>query len=487
VSNGKRFALPTQKGTELFPNVTQPPAKLVIRGVPPDAPLYRAVAITFAGRLKSFHAKAQQGYAISDNQQYQVSWSWGDARATYTNQFGNETLVLEVSQSVLEQLSETLTTRRLPSWALARFELPILGNFGNNDSPWLDSTELYAVLRGATHTRDSLMTSSGTAGIWSKPFNIIGFAGTDPKRFGPYGIQADSDSDTTEVELLVDLRPFWTPAHAPSLTIDIYASAVQQVPDHLYGWRNALIPHGNTEMQRWAHNDGVAGPLEKYQGWWDDAGLPHSTDSLFVNGQEVAVSPPDTVLGFVAADGPSPPYEITIGLPNFLTDKPPGYDLVDGWRTVFYETDPMTGLITAEGWNNLIWASPAGEGGAITVFVLTEAMSVRHYEIVEVRGNIGEPYVGPGNVRGEVLYDDLPWIERTWFALEGVFYNSHWVTTTAPNARNLPIIARDVFWPNEDFPFIDYAVTPPSIKQDKYLLGTLTVDIETGSIGFSKA
>lgn len=126
MSNGKRFWLPNQKGTELFPNVYQAPAKLVIRGVPPESPLYRAVADRYAGRLKSFHAKAQQNYALSDNRQSRISYQWGEgARATYTNQFGQETLELEVSTEELAQMHEELFA---DFWDFALIEL-VVPNF----------------------------------------------------------------------------------------------------------------------------------------------------------------------------------------------------------------------------------------------------------------------------------------------------------------------------------------------------------------------
>jgi hypothetical protein len=104
----KRFWLPTQKGTELFPKVTQQPTKLAIRGVPPRTPLYRAVASKFSGHLKQFHAKQQQAYALSENQIHRGRIDWGGARATYTNIQGQEILELEVDTQVLEAISKSI-------------------------------------------------------------------------------------------------------------------------------------------------------------------------------------------------------------------------------------------------------------------------------------------------------------------------------------------------------------------------------------------
>jgi hypothetical protein len=106
VSNGRRFWLPTQKGTELFPNVTQQPTKLVIEGVPTGTPLFRVVAAHFAGQLKQFHSKAQQAYALSTTNQMRRHIEMTGARATYLNQYGQETLTLQVDRSVLEELKQ---------------------------------------------------------------------------------------------------------------------------------------------------------------------------------------------------------------------------------------------------------------------------------------------------------------------------------------------------------------------------------------------
>jgi hypothetical protein len=102
----KRQQLPTQKGTQLNPQTTQPPAKLVVKGVPADSPLYRQVAAEFGGRLKSFHSKAQQAYALSENKVMKTRFNWGDARAVYTNIHGQEIIELEVDLRRYEQPEE---------------------------------------------------------------------------------------------------------------------------------------------------------------------------------------------------------------------------------------------------------------------------------------------------------------------------------------------------------------------------------------------
>lgn len=114
--------LPTQKGIELFPQVMQQPTKLVIHNVPPETPLYHAVAQLFAGHLKGFHAKAQQQYALSLNPVHKVRWNWGDARATYMNIHGQETIELEVGAALLEEISKKV---QVDYWDFALIELVV--------------------------------------------------------------------------------------------------------------------------------------------------------------------------------------------------------------------------------------------------------------------------------------------------------------------------------------------------------------------------
>lgn len=105
--SNKRWWLPTQKGTELFPRVTIPPPKLVISGAPPNTPLFHALSQRFGGPLKAFHGRCQQDYSLSDNQIMKRHGQFGDdAKVTYTNIDGQETIKLEVAGPVLEEVKK---------------------------------------------------------------------------------------------------------------------------------------------------------------------------------------------------------------------------------------------------------------------------------------------------------------------------------------------------------------------------------------------
>jgi hypothetical protein len=104
----KRFWIPTRKGSDFSTRTYQQPTKLVIRGVPPDTPLYHIALRAFSGRLKQFHAKQQRAYSLSENQIHKGRVDWGAARATYTNIHGQEILELEVDVSVLAKMQSTI-------------------------------------------------------------------------------------------------------------------------------------------------------------------------------------------------------------------------------------------------------------------------------------------------------------------------------------------------------------------------------------------
>ena len=115
----KIFQLPSQKGTELQPQITQMPTKLVIKGVEPGTPLAGAVADHFGGRLKQFHVKQQQNYALSPTAIHRSHIEWKGGRATYTNQGGQEYLTLEVDPQLLKELHAKSKT--LPDFAVVDF------------------------------------------------------------------------------------------------------------------------------------------------------------------------------------------------------------------------------------------------------------------------------------------------------------------------------------------------------------------------------
>lgn len=119
----KRFLIPSQKGTELYPQVTQQPTKLIVRGVQPDTPEWRMVAERYGGRLQSFHAKAQQEYALSINPSSKIRYKFDDgATAIYTNLQGQEILELIVDNKVVAGFGKLAKDHW--DWALIKIETP---------------------------------------------------------------------------------------------------------------------------------------------------------------------------------------------------------------------------------------------------------------------------------------------------------------------------------------------------------------------------
>lgn len=135
----KRFLIPNQKGTEVYPQVTQQPTKLIIRGVQPDTPEWRMLAETYGGRLQAFHAKAQQGYALSINPISKIRCNLGEgATATYTNLQGQEILELVVDNKVLEGLGKPVEDY----WDFALIELFVPSTYDAPASNLLSAAHL---------------------------------------------------------------------------------------------------------------------------------------------------------------------------------------------------------------------------------------------------------------------------------------------------------------------------------------------------------
>lgn len=232
----KKSWLPTQKGTDLFPNTTQIPTNLKIRDVEPGTELYDNVASEYDGQLRQFHAKAQQTYSLSTNPIMRLRASFGDeARATYTNIQGMETLELEVSRSKLEKLLEE--GKIFPwDWLVVDFEAPqFLYTYRGTTQEQSTPVAYYAKFKAPhiTGTPTDPSLELGAAGkrvghLYSGEHQpLLQWAGT-PTR------PQTSDGQLTEADglerdsLLIDLREFPT---YEELVIEIYAGLEPMVDD----------------------------------------------------------------------------------------------------------------------------------------------------------------------------------------------------------------------------------------------------------------
>lgn len=101
IAVSKRFINPTQKGVDLFPDGTRLPIKLVIPGTEHDPALRAQVIADHSGQLAAFQRKQTQLASLSPGTWYNQSLTLPDAKMTYTNNLGQETLKLEVHPSKL--------------------------------------------------------------------------------------------------------------------------------------------------------------------------------------------------------------------------------------------------------------------------------------------------------------------------------------------------------------------------------------------------
>lgn len=194
----KNSWLPTRKGTDLFPAETQVPAVLRIKDVRPGTELYTAIAKEYGGRLKQFHAKAQQSHALSVNPISRVRQQFGDeAQATYTNIHGNETVELEVSRSKLGKMQ--VKPRSPWDWAIINFKVI---------NPPSDATfAAFMIAPLLQHITPDLVTAKGVTfypggdnGLGDKPISF-----PNPDRFTSLA-PLIVDSGYTAGSLAVDMK-----------------------------------------------------------------------------------------------------------------------------------------------------------------------------------------------------------------------------------------------------------------------------------------
>lgn len=208
--------LPSQKGTELWPNTTQMPTKLVIKGVDGGTPLAAAIVDHFDGRLKSFHAKQQQNYALSATAQHRAHVEWKGGRATYVNQGGQEYLTLEVDPELLTALETK--DKPVPDFCVV-------------DIAIRNSADIYAEFGAAVIAPQIARVSPPPSpGVEMDYLNAPDWSSLNPKAFMRYAAKELSTGNVAVANrvssLLVDFRNM--PENA-MVSIDLYG---QLYPDN---------------------------------------------------------------------------------------------------------------------------------------------------------------------------------------------------------------------------------------------------------------
>lgn len=266
----KKSWLPTVKGTELFPDAIRPPTKLVVKDVVPGTELYDAVAAEYSGRLRQFHAKAQQTHSLSVNQITKLRQQFGDdeARATYLNQFGNETLTLEVSRSKLGELEEKVGKEDWWIWALIELDIPHVNIQTDVVKAYLKAQrtaprpgEAGLKYEGYAYNEADTPTFEIDWSDGLNPFVISWAPHTDPDVTIAIGTDV-----TQKATLLVDMRRF--PKTPVSIKLYGYLLMGGDNVDHFYGWGRNMTP---TLVNQTIHDLGFV----SFPTGWDYVGQEH--------------------------------------------------------------------------------------------------------------------------------------------------------------------------------------------------------------------
>lgn len=97
--------LPTQKGTELFPQTTKAPTKVRFQGVPPGSQEAQQLVQRYAPQINHFHRSQAQKYSLSTVENYRAHGRYPGLKMTYTNLQGQEIIDVRV-ETVLSRPGE---------------------------------------------------------------------------------------------------------------------------------------------------------------------------------------------------------------------------------------------------------------------------------------------------------------------------------------------------------------------------------------------
>jgi hypothetical protein len=460
----KRSWTPTQKGTERFPNTTQAPTKLVIRGVQTGTPLYQAVASAFGGRLKQFHGKAQQDYSLGINQVYRRHIEWLDGRATYTNLQGQEILELEVDHHFLEQLEKQAEDY----WDFALIELvaPNIyaadGGLGLAALARLNGPIEEKIVSGITWPVAGLATNFREKDTPDKMINAA--------EAGDFVRTVTNDTGDDRIfSVTVDLRPA---RGLSAAVVDLHAfieGRTEVLPNTVW-----LTPGGVPETTNETPLDSNGNPITDAD--WNTIMTDNPdgfTGSLFVTAGELA-----KVLFTNFSDG------LYTGWPNYTGNR---HSITDGFGNVVEYSDlppvhfdrlSLTWKFQANGAD--IYAEPLGDtiagtilvGGTPTQQLITGSEWYRHWKVISPTG-YRPPYEGPAGVPGEVrvtLFKGVPRLSVSSY--EALFFRWDF-TDVLPRRAGYATVGRPAI-PAGTSPFVD----DPAQMYGLPKLGTITLPLK---------
>ena len=210
------WQLPTQKGTELFPQATRSPVKVRFEGVPPGSSLARELYGMLQGPIDKFYRGQAQAYSLGVTDQQAGHQTTPEMQLRYQNNQGRETVHVKVAKHVVEAAVKRQSRERW-DWALLDF-----GSIITTSTP--GAVEMTARLR---LDPDRFQTTSVDTPANSQ----------DALRFPkPGDVIATGTALVTgewRASLLVDLQPF----HGiPEIEVDVWVHPFVYADGPLLGW-----------------------------------------------------------------------------------------------------------------------------------------------------------------------------------------------------------------------------------------------------------
>lgn len=366
----KRWQLPTQKGTEVNPQTTRQPPKLVIPGVGGDPNLRARVVSEYGGQLARFHVGQMQKYALSTSPVMGGHHYLPDAKMSYWNNNGQETLRLEVAPQKLEQLKKPPPVRGRWDWALIELWVPNVVAADLQVIAQLKSPMIAHMDVGSELPFPALATNTGI--FFTMPLDKYINAPKDPF------VNVLSRSSTDQyASFMVDLRPL---QGLPSVTVELHAAMIsfKTLPTVVPGWGSYPTTPWPPDTFGGMRTDDISsfpsGPGVDHASWW--ATLP-----------EYAWSEANGRWQFVSS-------------PNFVGDSPPGTSSV---YTLVTPPPSMTLL----GGTQIIWGLLTQDNGLPGYTGVTPSPAEVQVTMFRGRPNLSAlEYIGAGATFGRWVFDD---------------------------------------------------------------------------------
>jgi hypothetical protein len=225
----KRFWLPTQKGSEVWPRTTVPSPVVRFHGFPIDSAEAEEMRERFAPQINHFHRSQAQKYSLSPIENYRAHGVYPGLKMTYTNLQGQETINILVMPPKPEPKPEPESW--IPwDWVQVDIEVPDVGSAQPEGNMYAFFAAYMRFPAHPTPSASDTMPFEDVAGEKigtnddGSTMPLLQFASGQPNAVATVA----SDEDVQIASLLLDVRNFHT---FEEVSFDLYGCLTQPSED----------------------------------------------------------------------------------------------------------------------------------------------------------------------------------------------------------------------------------------------------------------